>query len=212
MNRIDFICGTCSKIFKEYQSNRTHEHIFCSHECHGSYLKTKLKYNIEQELLWALYWGNKHSLRKIGRLFDTDSHTIRRRMDLYDIPIRNRSETAELFDNYHVIGKSPWNKDKTHKEDGRIPSGDKSGGWIDGRSSENEYQRKCKSMKDWRNQVFERDGYRCQICHEVSGKLNAHHIKSFAEYPDDRFNVDNGITLCKDCHKWVHNLNVLDFQ
>src|SRR5574344_118033 len=64
--------------------------------------------------------------------------------------------------------------------------------------------RNSQEYADWRTQVFERDNYTCQHCKKVGGKLNAHHIKEFSKYPDKRFDVDNGLTLCVECHKKVH--------
>lgn len=64
--------------------------------------------------------------------------------------------------------------------------------------------RQCPEYKQWRRSVFERDGYRCQICGKRGGKLNAHHIKKYAYYPELRYTVSNGITLCYECHKAVH--------
>ena len=58
--------------------------------------------------------------------------------------------------------------------------------------------------KLWRAKVFERDGYKCQNCGKVGGKLNAHHIKPWADYPELRYDIDNGITLCKECHLIAH--------
>jgi hypothetical protein len=58
----------------------------------------------------------------------------------------------------------------------------------------------------WRNIVFERDNYACRRCGKRGGTLNAHHVKSFAKYPSERTNPENGITLCYDCHKAAHSI------
>ena len=69
-----------------------------------------------------------------------------------------------------------------------------------GISAENHIIRNSTEMKIWRSKVFERDRYTCQHCNQIGGELNAHHIKTFAEYPELRFEPSNGITLCKPCH------------
>ena len=64
--------------------------------------------------------------------------------------------------------------------------------------------RNSEEYKVWRACVFERDHYACQNCGQVGGTLNAHHIKPFSKYPEFRLDVNNGITLCKKCHKLAH--------
>ena|SRR3990167_5144562 len=62
--------------------------------------------------------------------------------------------------------------------------------------------RKSFEYKLWRKAVFERDGFACVWCgNSKSGILNADHIKPFAHYPELRFAIDNGRTLCVDCHR-----------
>lgn len=64
--------------------------------------------------------------------------------------------------------------------------------------------RQSKEYSEWRNIVFRRDSFQCQICKAIGGRLEAHHIFPFKKYPDKRFDIDNGVTLCKACHKKVH--------
>ena len=65
-------------------------------------------------------------------------------------------------------------------------------------------QRHAPEYITWRTKVFERDKYTCAICGQVGGELNAHHIRPFKDYPELRLDLDNGVTLCKACHKRVH--------
>ena len=55
--------------------------------------------------------------------------------------------------------------------------------------------------KTWRRSVFERDKYTCQMCAVRGGELQADHIRPFAYFPDLRFELSNGRTLCRACHK-----------
>ena len=56
--------------------------------------------------------------------------------------------------------------------------------------------------RQWRSEVIERDAV-CMHCGS-SEKLQAHHIKSFADFPLLRTDLNNGITLCETCHKKIH--------
>lgn len=64
--------------------------------------------------------------------------------------------------------------------------------------------RRSAEYKAWRTSVYERDNYTCQLCGARGVKLNAHHKKAYAHYPELRFDINNGITLCVSCHKKIH--------
>lgn len=53
---------------------------------------------------------------------------------------------------------------------------------------------------DWTQAVMKRDGYKCRRC-GAKGRLQAHHIKPYADYPRLRYVLSNGLTLCISCHK-----------
>jgi 5-methylcytosine-specific restriction endonuclease McrA len=53
----------------------------------------------------------------------------------------------------------------------------------------------------WRRSVYERDHFTCVFCGATKVPLEADHIKPFALFPELRFAIDNGRTLCKPCHR-----------
>ncbi len=116
-----------------------------------------------------------------------------------------------------------WNKGKKHKpetiekmKEARrnstfvYPSGEKhwawgrtgsrNPNWRGGSTPKGALIRGSREYKLWRIAVFERDGYACIWCGSLE-KLNADHIKSFAHFPELRFAIDNGRTLCRPCHE-----------
>lgn len=64
--------------------------------------------------------------------------------------------------------------------------------------------RNCKQSKDWIKKVLERDGNICQTCFS-SEKLVAHHIIEWGDSVELRFEVSNGLTLCRSCHMRHHS-------
>ena len=85
-------------------------------------------------------------------------------------------------------------------------SGEQSNFWKGGISSENKKIKNSGEYREWREKVFERDNYICQYCDKRGGCLHAHHIDGFADNPELRFELNNGATLCKKCHKKYHKL------
>ena len=98
-------------------------------------------------------------------------------------------------------GKPAWNTGlKGYK------SGSDNANWKGGITPETRRIRTSFEYKLWRKSVFERDNYTCIWCgirsqKGVSVVLHADHIKPFALYPELRFAIDNGRTLCRECHK-----------
>jgi hypothetical protein len=99
----------------------------------------------------------------------------------------------------------------------KFRSGKNSNTWKGGISDINRRIRASKKFKEWREAVFKRDNWTCQICGDRSGRgrgksviLHPHHIKHFAKFKELRFNIDNGKTLCVSCHRLAHkNLDYL---
>ena len=80
-------------------------------------------------------------------------------------------------------------------------AGPKSHLWKGGVTKKNDKIRRLAIYKEWRKSVFERDDYTCQNCSVRGGDLHADHIHPFALFPELRFDLSNGRTLCKPCHR-----------
>ena len=93
---------------------------------------------------------------------------------------------------------------------GKSKKGKNNPNWKGGVSKLKVYKHyRNKEYLEWRKIVFERDNYTCQICANRSSRgnpvvIHPHHIKSYTNYLELRYDADNGITLCISCHHQVH--------
>ena len=84
---------------------------------------------------------------------------------------------------------------------GYVRRGSENNKWKGGITPIHEKIRKSQEYKKWRLSVFTRDNYTCQKCGQRGGELHADHDLPFAFFPDLRFEVLNGQTLCIWSHK-----------
>ena len=119
-------------------------------------------------------------------------------------------------------GRSPWNKgrkwsDETRQKISKTLTGRPTGRtgalshfWKGGKTDEYRRIKNSIHWKNWRRGVFERDNYTCQECGAKSGNgktvyLHPHHLKERKNYPELQFEISNGITLCRSCHRKTDN-------
>lgn len=105
--------------------------------------------------------------------------------------------------------------EKTKKKMAVTNKGERNPAWKGGISPLETRIRRSFKYRQWRSDVFTRDNFICQECGDSKGgNLEAHHIESFAEIIhrnkiktleqalacEELWNINNGITFCKDCH------------
>jgi len=125
--------------------------------------------------------------------------------DLVSKNARKKAGT-KISKTHKRIGVGKWMKGrKKYPNAYKFPCGKNHPNWKGGKMKdypELDRLRKSKEYKIWRKAVFERDNYTCVFCgDDKGGNLQADHIKPFALFPELRFAIDNGRTLCRDCHK-----------
>jgi len=84
--------------------------------------------------------------------------------------------------------------------------GENHGLWKGGVTPKNKRLRRSLEYIIWRRAIFRRDSWTCQKCGVRGGKINCHHIFNFSDFPNLRTSIQNGTTLCKNCHRKFHKL------
>lgn len=124
--------------------------------------------------------GNKNNLGKKA------SPETRLKMSLArkgrESPMKGKHHTKESIEKMVHKGEEHWN-------------------WKGGITPEHLRLRGTIEYKLWRKAVFERDKFTCRFCGKIGGDLHADHIKPWAMFPELRFAIDNGRTLCVPCHR-----------
>lgn len=157
--------------------------------------------------------GSKHSketkrkigLTSLGRFF---SKEVREKMRVNHLNKKHSAKTKlKMSRSALSSGTGKWNNGYKHTEEVKKKMGEsklkeKNPNWQGGITPLNNKIRISKEYKLWREAVFKRDNYQCIWGGKEHGtRLQADHIKSFAHYPELRFAIDNGRTLCVECHR-----------
>ncbi|MBP7118931.1 HNH endonuclease [Candidatus Woesebacteria bacterium] len=109
-------------------------------------------------------------------------------------------ETKKKLSESHK-GK-PLSKEHAENLKNALPRGNKHWKWIEDRTQLSKRDvRNDTAYQDWRKQVWTRDNFKCKIDNcDCSGNIEAHHILRWADHPELRYEINNGITLCKFHH------------
>jgi 5-methylcytosine-specific restriction endonuclease McrA len=106
-----------------------------------------------------------------------------------------KSKTSNSLKGRHISPKTEFKIGHQKNKGERHPN------WRGGITPINLRIRVSKEFKLWRKAIFERDNYTCVWCGKRGKLIHADHIKPFSLFPELRFALDNGRTLCFDCHK-----------
>ena len=119
----------------------------------------------------------------------------------YGMTGKHQPERAKERMSLAKIGKPIHSEE--HKAELRERIGEKSPNWIKDRSLLKTDRLKAydTKYKYWMLGVKKRDGWKCRIDNcQCRGKVEAHHILPWQDYPELRYEVNNGICLCQAHH------------
>lgn len=190
--KIKVKCDTCGKEIEKYES-KVSKHNFCNREC---YLKFHSKNTKEYicETCGKKFKGYDYNKNKYcSRECYDKAHSIKNK--IRECPTCHKKFEAKTSESKYCSWEC-YNKDR------HMPRGKEHWNWQGGISLIND-KRDSQEYKKWRLEVYKRDNYKCVKCGSKI-KLNAHHIKSWKNYPSLRYELDNGITLCEKCHIKLH--------
>jgi transposase len=202
----------CKALTGKHLSKETKEKLSKSH-------LSKNLYKLTKEVLYQMYVVENKSIRTISKELGIGRNIISNYLKQYGIENRyNKNikvDKDKLYKFYIVEGKTASEIGKlfntSHKTITRrlikyhIPIRKFKYGNIT-RNPENKLARNRTKYRNWRKKCIVRDDFTCQACGKMGGKLNVHHINNFSEFKELRYKVDNGITLCEECHRQFHCL------
>jgi 5-methylcytosine-specific restriction endonuclease McrA len=211
--RISKIIGWNLPLICNKRKGKTYEEIYG--EEYAKKIKDKLKdsqNNVDRNGKNNPFFGKKHTWKSINKILDSIEKRPKRKIGLFCNYCNKIFYVFPYLKNRKFC--SPRCNALGHPEKIKILIINKG---IKPRTYhlKEHIQRGGIVYTEWRKDVYKRDNYTCQICgissnnlKKISKKIHADHIKSFAYYPKLRYDINNGRTLCEDCHKKTENYGI----
>lgn len=177
----------------------------CSRICQGTYYKGKFIGSANH------FYGKKHSeearkkisIGHIGILKGVSRpQHVKEKCRLGNLGKKRSLETRARISN---AGRGRIVSEETRRRMALSHSGEKTNFWKGGIDKKVYKHYQNIDYRIWRERVFKRDNFTCQDCKIRGGLLHPHHIKSYTYFPELRYEVSNGKTLCKPCHVNFHS-------
>jgi hypothetical protein len=179
-------CKQCGGVFYKYPSQTRK---YCCRKCSSDNYRGKTYEERYGEIRGAaLREGRSRSLK--NRVFSEETKLKMRRAksnvsgEMNNFYGKKHSEDTKKKIRAARLGREPWNKGSSRTPNGRM-----------------DYR-----LSVWSKAIINRDGFMCQECQASGGsvKMQAHHIMSYNDFPDERYDMANGVCLCEKCHHTLH--------
>lgn len=225
-------CYKCNKEIDRKPSHIARSKYCLCSDCrkYASTLKMIDKYTEQLQIddmgkwLYEKYITERLSIRQIMKLLDTKANNgISSMLNYYDIPVRHGSEAVETqWENNderreqqrsncnHLHTKESRDKlrevmqtDEYRNKSSKAKLGEKNPMYNPDLDRVNNNSRSISGNKLWRKEIMDKYGHKCDIC-SSKDRLQTHHLYNWSEYPEKRFDINNGVCLCEDCHIRFH--------
>ena len=186
-----FKCAECRKEFKDYHRKRA-DRKFCSTEC--GYKNKQRRVNVNCEYCGVEFEAHAYYLKRGKGKYCSRLCYSRWKSENWVGENNPHYGETKSFEHRRKISESNLKTKAPLRKQERSVLRD---------------LRKSFEYNEWRIKVYKRDDYTCQMCGDRGNglKIDAHHTLSFVDYPEHRFNVDNGITFCKECHGIIASIS-----
>lgn len=172
---VPVVCPICGKINYLYPSEAKRGEIGCSRECGAK--------------ATSLYWSNRNR--------QNPAEIVIKNCEFCGKPFESKDYKNQRFCS-HECANAMISSTREYQR------GEKNPNWKGGTTNLIKSIRRSPEYQEWRRSVFSRDKYTCVSCKKVGGILHAHHIIPMSEDITKALEVDNGVSLCFECHQKEH--------
>lgn len=186
VKRMPVPCAYCGEMFLASPLERAKgKHQFCSRRCKDASITFK-------EMRTCKHCGTMFMSRTDNGLGKYCSKDCKRKGSRTRVTVECQYCAKSFYATPYTLNKG-WGKYCSQKCAG-----------LGRRDKNKQHLRTSASYVDWRTAVFRRDDYTCQSCGARGVKIHAHHIQAWNDSPELRFDIGNGVTLCRYCHADQH--------